>query len=199
MSQSVQLCIGVTGMNGAGKTTIAKFLKSFYSVQHFEVRDFLDAERARRHMPEGRESLSTLANILRKEYGPDYIMRSLAAKALEMNFQTPFIIQSIRCMGEVEYLERRFGEAFILIGTDAPIEMRYKRALKRDSQTDREDYERFCRDEALEKVEENPWEQNLSACMTKVKEGFLVWNEDTETTLQMQIRLIARELRLSMY
>lgn len=189
-------CIGITGMNGAGKTKIAGFLSTHYPVGFYEVREFLDAESVRRHMPKGRESLREVANILRRDHGPDYVVRSIAENAIRTGTEDVFVIESIRCVGEVDYLMNTFGKAFVLIGTNAMIKTRYDRVQKRGSQTDNVSFELFCQHEALEKDQIDPWKQNLNACMDEVTDGFLVWNQGSEELLCRQVRALASEMGL---
>lgn len=189
-------CIGITGLNGAGKTKIAEFLYTEYHVGFYEVRKFLDEERVRRHMPKGRESLRNVANILRHDYGPDYVVRSLAENAIRAGTEDVFIIESIRCVGEVDYLVNTFGKAFVLIGANATVQTRYDRVQKRGSQTDNVSFELFCQHEALEVDQADPWKQNLYACMDVATDGFLVVNEGSEELLYRQVRALARDMGL---
>lgn len=173
-------CIGVTGMNGAGKTELSTILCSHFFVGHYEVRKFLEKECERRGVLTDRDSLVFVANDLREHYDPDYIMKQLVAEAVNIRGLNPFLIESIRCVGEVEYLSKTFGEKFVLLGVDAPIETRYKRTQCRDSDTDRVTFEKFCKQEQFEMEQQDPWKQNLSGCMRLVRKEFLVWNESDD-------------------
>lgn len=188
--------IGITGMNGAGKTTVADILRKQFYVGYYEVRKFIECERVRRGLPEGRDSLVFVANDLRQKHGADYIMKSLAQKAEKDRGCNPSIIESIRCLGEVEALSERYGDKFVLVGVDASIEIRYPRVLARESQTDKIDFDTFRQHEAREMCQEDPWKQNLRGCMDLVQRQFLVLNDNSEKHLRQQILSIGKRLNL---
>jgi len=188
----------VTGMNGAGKTELSGILCSHFFLGHYEVREFLEAERVKLNMPKGRDSLVWIANNLREKHGPECIMKSLSEKAISIRGSNPFLIESIRCVGEVEYLSKTFGNKFVLIGVDAPIETRYNRARRRGSQTDVVTFEKFCQQEKFEMEQRDPWKQNLSECMSLVHKEFLVWNEsDNKQKLFNIAQKVGKALGLS--
>ncbi|MCK9345072.1 MAG: AAA family ATPase [Candidatus Pacebacteria bacterium] len=189
-------CIGITGFNGAGKSTVAEFLRVHYSVGYYEADAFLEDERIRREMPKGSESLAYVANDLREKHGPEHIMKSLSEKAITIRGRTPFIIESVRCVGEVQYLAREFGDKFALIGVDAPIEERHRRVIGRKNHTDSVGFRKFLEQETLEMEQRDPWKQNLRGCMDLVRKEFLVWNASTESQLARDLRIIARAMRL---
>lgn len=140
-----------------------------------------------------RNALRLLGNSLRKEYGPEYLVRTLADRAV---FQKKgfFIIESLRCQGEVEYLSNRFKEQFVLIGVDASMDTRYSRAFRRGTIKDRTSFEEFERLERLESEGSDKWTQNLSMCMKMVAPSFFILNEFDMGYFRRRVEEIAREI-----
>ncbi len=152
--------IGITGTIGAGKGTVVAHLQE-KGFTHFSVRDFLREELTRRGLEHNRDNMLGLANELRKDFGPAYIMEELYKKAQVHGGNG--VIESIRNIGEVEYLKSK--PDFLLIAVDADRKIRYDRILLRGSSTDAISYEKFCEQEDTESTGTDPWALNLPACI----------------------------------
>jgi len=68
-----------------------------------------------------------IAHRLRDEYGSDYILRTLYEKAKLQN--KPAVIESIRTLGEIETIRQH--PDIVLLGVDAPRQLRYERIVLR--------------------------------------------------------------------
>lgn len=186
--------IGLTGTNGAGKGTAVDYLVAFYRVKHFSVSGLIVEEGIKKGIPpEDRDALRPLGNSLREEYGPDYLVRTLADMAV-LQKDGSFIIESLRCTGEIAYLSDRFKEQFTLIGVDACIETRYSRAFRRGTMKDKVSFEQFELQEKLESENLDRWKQNLSLCAEMVQPQFRIWNELDLNHLRKCVKEIAREI-----
>ena len=152
--------IGITGTLGAGKGTIVEYLVSHHGFRHFSVRGFLTAIILERKMALNRDSMVTVANGLRAEHGPSYIVEQLLEQALVSGSNC--IIESIRTTGEIHAL-RGLGN-FTLLAVDADPQLRYSRVLERNSETDHISYETFIENEQREMTSTDPNKQNLAAC-----------------------------------
>lgn len=186
--------IGITGKNGAGKGTAVDCLIAYYGAEQFSVSGLIEEEGRRMGIPiKDRNAFRLLANSLRKECGPEYFVRILADRAV---FQKKgfFIIESLRCQGEVEYLSNRFKEQFVLIGVDASMDTRYSRAFRRGTIKDRTSFEEFERLERLESEGSDKWTQNLSMCMKMVAPSFFILNEFDMGYFRRRVEEIAREI-----
>ena len=150
------MIIGITGTIGSGKGTIAKYLSENFQFKHLSVRDFL----VERLEEPTRENMIKLANQLREENGPEYIVMQLYEVA---QLYPNSIIESIRNPGEV--LPLREKDDFLLLGIDADIEIRYERIRNRGGCTDNKTFEEFKREEERELSSNNPNEQNINKCM----------------------------------
>jgi dephospho-CoA kinase len=155
------LIIGITGTIGAGKGAAVEYLKDRYSFLHFSARDLITEEILNRGMELNRDRMVIVANELRANNGPAYIIEKLFEKAGEAGQNS--IIESIRTVGEIELLRNK--GRFIMLAVDAPQEIRYERIKSRGSETDRITFEKFISDEEREMTSEDPNKQNLRACI----------------------------------
>jgi dephospho-CoA kinase len=165
--------IGITGTNGAGKGTVVDILKDKFEYTHFSVREFLTRELRKRDLEINRANMRKLANELREQYGPGYIVKELYREALQ--FGKPCIIESIRCIGEIDALEeiaRETQSNFLMLGVDADPEIRYERSVKRKSELDDVSLEEFKELEEAEMRSTDPGKQNLGKCIQRCEKIF---------------------------
>ena len=175
------IIIGITGTLGAGKGTVVEYLKEKYGFVHFSVRDFLKEEVAHRGMEPNRDSFTLVANDLRATHTPSYIVDELYKRALATGGNA--IIESIRTPGEIDSLK---GKAdFRLWAVDANPELRYRRAVLRNSETDHVSYETFISNEQREMTSTDPNKQNLAECIRRADAVF--HNDGTMEELFRQV------------
>lgn len=189
--------IGITGTIGAGKGTVVEEFVAHYGARHFSVSGLIKEEGLKEGIHcEDRDALRFFGNSLRGKNGPDYLVRTLADRAV-LQKEGSFIIESLRCPGEIAYLSRRFEMQFTLIGVDAPVEVRYDRIFfNRGEIKDQVSLEEFKLQEKLESENLNRWEQNLPLCMEMVRPRFRVWNEFGPIDLRKRVKEIARKVGL---
>ena len=135
--------IGITGTLGAGKGTIVDILTKKFGFNHYSARDFITQEIINRGFIVNRDSMTLVANELRKKYSPSYIVESLYEKALADGKNS--VIESIRTIGEIEALRKKGN--FILFSIDADVIKRYNRIVLRKSETDNISFEQFLENE----------------------------------------------------
>ena len=152
------MIIGITGPQGAGKTQLADYLVHNYGAKHLSVRKFLQ-----KRLPQGadREAMVNLANHLRRIHDSAYIVNELLKEAKGTQLS---VIESIRTVREADHVKIHRG---YLLGVNAPQKLRYERAVKRGSATDKISFEQFQKDELREAYAQNPNEQNITACLKK--------------------------------
>lgn len=155
------IIIGITGTLGAGKGTVVEYLVGKKGFAHFSARNLLTKELEKRGVMPSRDTFNALANELRKQGGPQFIAESLY-KAASENGQNA-IIESLHTPGEVNFLKK--NPDFFLLAVDADIKIRYERIVKRNSVTDHVTFEKFKSDNEREIISDNPYTQNLSACI----------------------------------
>lgn len=160
--------IGITGLNRAGKDTLASHLVSKYGFVHKSVRNFLIEKINEAGLPVSRESMVQIANELRSKYGPEYIVMELYRQAISEG--TNCVIESIRAVGEVEALKSL--PSFRLWAVTASLEVCYERARKAASETDMVTFEEFVRQIELESMSEDKGRQNLPKCIQMADRSF---------------------------
>lgn len=157
--------IGITGTLGAGKGTVVDYLVRTQGFKHFSVRAFLIKELQKRAMEANRDSMTSVANELRTEYGAPYIVDELYKEAWASGQNA--IIESIRSPGEIISLREKVKTSsdFLLFAIDADPKIRFERIQKRNSETDHVDYPTFIANEEREMQSDNPFKQNLRKCI----------------------------------
>lgn len=156
------MIIGITGTLGAGKTEVAKLL-SEKGFNHFSVREFLYEELDKRDLDHTRDNLVNVANKLRERNSPSYIIEQIFESAQEKGGNS--LIESVRTIGEIEVLRKK-GK-FVLIAVDADPRIRYERIFIRGEKSDKISFEEFMADEQREMTSNNPYKQNLRACINE--------------------------------
>ena len=138
------MIIGLTGLNGAGKGTVAEFLQERGFVYHSlsdTIRDVL----AERGQEPTRENMIRTGNELRETGGSGALATGILDK---LDFGVNNIVDSIRSPGEVEVL--RTCKDFVLFDISATEDSRFERMVGRGRVGDPEDIETFRRLEQAE-------------------------------------------------
>ena len=152
------LIIGITGTFASGKDTIADYLEE-KGFEHFSLSDELREIAKEKGIDPTRDNLRELGNASRDEFGPDYLPKRVLQRAKS----DKVLISSIRQPAEIEFLKKQ--EDFILIGVDAPIEMRFERLKKRNRPGDPRTLEGLKEKEEKEMQSKGKNCQKLHQCM----------------------------------
>lgn len=159
------LIIGITGMNGSGKSLLAQTLTKVSGGTHLSVSEAIQNELS--SVGVSREHLRDTANKYRQDFGGQYWLEKLINKNDKPGL---LVIESIRCLDEVSFLKKfnQSGDVFALLFTTlSSDENRFRRVLARGSTKDNtvKNLEEFLDLEKTEQNEEN-WKQNIPACMS---------------------------------
>jgi dephospho-CoA kinase len=150
--------IGLVGTNSAGKSTVCDLLKAKdYTV--FSLSDIVREETAHKGLPSIRENLIKIGSELKTKNGPAILAIQSFQKVLDQKL-SKVAFDSIRHPAEVQYLQE---QGVIIIGIDAPIDLRYQRIKLRQKDTDKIDFATFKKHEELEMNGQSSG-QNLTAC-----------------------------------
>lgn len=181
--------VGITGTMGAGKGTIVDYLTGHFGFKHYSVRGYLIKIIKQRGMPVDRNSMVIVANELRANNQPSFIVEELYKEALESGQDC--IIESIRTPGEVAALKTKGN--FILFSVDADRKVRYERIVKRGSETDMVSYDTFAENEDREMTATDPNKQNVGSCMKMAHHHFD--NNGTFDELYSQVNSVLTTLQ----
>jgi len=128
--------IAFVGLPLSGKSTAAKVAEEM-GIPVVCMGDIVREEAKRRGLPQTDENLGKIAEELRRKEGMDAIAKRCIPIIREKGMETGVVVvDGIRGIAEVERFKREFGEDFILINIEAPLEIRFQRALKRKRSDD---------------------------------------------------------------
>jgi len=183
------MIIGITGTNGAGKGTVVEYLveKGF---THYSARDFITAEIQKRGLEVNRDNTRAIANSLRQEYGPAYVIESLFYKAQEDGGDA--VIESVRTVGEAQFLK---GQGAHIFAVDADQHTRYERIVGRGSALDKVSFEQFVEQEDREMASTDSWDMNISGVMALA--DYTLTNDGTVENLHAQVDAVLEKLGTS--
>lgn len=136
----------VTGLPGAGKSTVSNFLKEEYNLPVISMGDQVREEAKRERIKENIQSMQEFIVKLRKKYGPGIVAELTIKKIEELN-EKVIVIDGLRSKDELEIFRRNYEEIVLLV-ISACIETRLKRLLKRHRPDDPKSLEELkARDE----------------------------------------------------
>ncbi|HEY4515756.1 MAG TPA: AAA family ATPase [Candidatus Paceibacterota bacterium] len=138
--------IGVVGQPSGGKDTVAEYIGSKGFV-HISSGDYIREDMKALGLPLDRTSMSTFVAQKRKEEGNEYPVRKIAD-----SLTTNTVIAGMRNTAEINLFKEKFGEDFIIVAVEAPIESRYEWAKLRGRASDHISFERFKEEEEKERA-----------------------------------------------
>jgi len=155
------LVIGLTGPNAAGKGEVSEHLRASGFVIH-SLSDIVREEAAAVGLPPERAHLIRIGNQLRESGGAGVLAERLAPRLGSRD-----VVDSIRNPAEVEVLRRVPG--FLLLGVQAPPQLRFARSRERARPGDPESFEEFLAREDQENSR-SPAGQQLRATFALANE-----------------------------
>lgn len=150
------MILGITGSFGAGKGAVVDYLVNTKGFTHYSASGFIREEVVRRGMEVDRDAMTVVANDLRREHGPSYVIDSLYERAKDNGGDS--VIESLRAVAEVRRLKELGGFVF---GVDALPEIRYERAFARGSEKDKVSFDKWLEQEKAEMNPDDPTKQNI--------------------------------------
>jgi dephospho-CoA kinase len=138
--------IGVVGHPASGKDTVAEYLagKGF---THFSSGNVIREKMKEAGLPLDRSSMQEFSRGERVKHGNHYPSAEIVEQ-VEGNT----VISGFRNTAEIDFFKNHFGEEFVLIAVDAPLEHRYKLAKARGRIGDDISLEHFKKEDEREKA-----------------------------------------------
>jgi len=173
-----KLVIGLTGTLASGKDVVAKILKD-KGLHLIGLGEVVREELTLAGKDINRKTQQDYGNQLRKDFGGQILVE----KALKKfhSYSIPLIINGIRNIDEVNYLKKNSN--FILIGVDAPFELRWLRVKERNRDGDLLNQDKFVIDDARDRGFNEPLNgQQVGMCL--VQADFLINNDETFIKLE---------------
>lgn len=187
-----QLLLGITGTAGAGKGAVVDYLVDKYGFLHLSVRNFLLEEIRRRGLENvNRNVMGDVANELRRDHSPSYIVETLFSQAAKTS-EPLIVIESVRVPAEIHALRNKaWSSNFRLLSVDADSKLRYERISRRNSETDHVTYDEFMVQEQLEMHNVDKFKQNLHVCAEE--SDFAITNNGSLLSLHQSIDVLVAE------
>jgi dCMP deaminase len=182
------MIIGLTGMYGSGKDSVAEHLVMKYGFIHSSLSDRIREELDKRGVEITRDSLITTANELREKFGHGVLAERTLDKLKEK--EGDFVINSIRHPAEVKALQK--DGHFFLIEVRAPIKIRFERIKARNREQDPNTLSELKEKEQLESQESGPGQQLTNVIKMA---GAVVMNDKTLKELYAKIDKLVLDLR----
>ncbi|HJQ98001.1 MAG TPA: AAA family ATPase [Candidatus Polarisedimenticolaceae bacterium] len=148
------LVLGITGPNAAGKGEVSGILAARGFATH-SLSDVVREEAAALGLPPEREHLIRVGTSLRREGGAGVLAQRILPRLRGRD-----VVDSIRNPAEVDVLRSLAG--FVLVGVEAPAELRFERSRRRARAGDPETFEEFLARERQENSAD-PAGQQLAA------------------------------------
>ncbi len=181
---NTDMIVGLTGPNCAGKGETAKYLQK-KGFRYFSLSDEIRSELDKRGLEHTREHMIAAGNELRSKEGHGvFALRVLRRLPKDHDI----VIDSIRNPIEIETLRQH--PLFVLWGINAPVEIRFERAMKRGRTENASTLEEF---KAIEEKENSgeAHKQQLKRCYKMADKR--IQNDGTFVQLYMQIDKLLKQ------
>ena len=142
--------IGIFGLIGSGKDTVAEYLEEKYGFYHVSYGTIVRELSKQLGRTLERDDLIKKQREYVQRYGQNYFGRLAVQKIRDSNEQF-CVLSGIRRPQDIEEPRKAFGEDFLLVFIDASPRIRFERMHARMREGDPETLEEFLRQEEEEK------------------------------------------------
>jgi dephospho-CoA kinase len=158
--------IGIAGTDGSGKDSLGHFLRDDFGWFFISVTDLLRAEAKARGLELSRSTLKTISAEWRRDEGLGVLINHAVKEYESLGKKyAGLCMASLRNPGEADRVHELGGR---VVWLDAPIKLRYQRAIARNKGTeDHVTFEEFRKEEAEQMHSTDELALNLSAVKAK--------------------------------
>lgn len=137
--------LGFSGLLASGKGTSAAYIEKTYGASTYRFSTILRDLLNRVYIEHTRDNLIKISEIMRETFGEALLAQAMA-KDVENDTHSIIVVDGIRRMADIEYLQKIPG--FVLVEIVAKPETRYERLIARSENTDdqQKTYEEFLAD-----------------------------------------------------
>ncbi|MFZ1301463.1 MAG: nucleoside monophosphate kinase [Candidatus Microsaccharimonas sp.] len=171
------MIIGIAGPSGAGKDTAAEYIQQKLGYRHLSGGDVLRQIFTQLGLEPTKPALGDLAQLLRKHYGAESVIKSVIKMAGGDNV----IVSGFRSSKETEALQAKGG---VIVYIDAPAELRHERILERARPGDPQTNEELT---ALDEREANLASTGENVLAIKETANFVIVNDSSIKVLQQAL------------
>ncbi len=185
------MIIGLTGLNGSGKTSVANyFIKKGF--KYDSLSDVIREQLESRGVKLTRKNLIGEGNRLREEFGAGVLARKIVERInYHGEFQNNIIIDSIRNPEEVKELRKLNG--FYLISVEAPMKLRLQWINERKRDGEKLSFEELKKIEKVDGFTKNKKGQQIVECQKKA--DIHVVNNKSVEGLKLKLYDVLAEIR----
>lgn len=180
-----RLIIGLIGLPGSGKGTVADLLQKEYGANYTRFSGVLSDLLDRLSIEKSRDNMIRLSEALRQTFGDDALSYAVEQDALRAKGQI-IVLDGIRRPGDIVGLEML--PQFHLVSVEAAPELRYERMKARGEKATEAamTWEQFLAEEQA------PTEVTIPAVMERAE--FRLDNSGTKEELEQKVRELMKQL-----
>ncbi|MFA6271719.1 MAG: AAA family ATPase [Patescibacteria group bacterium] len=141
--------LGFTGLIASGKGTACKYLSEKYGAESFRFSTILRDVADRVYLPQTRENLQNISQVLRENFSQDILSKAIAEDVKKAEGDV-IVIDGVRRWTDIEHLKAIPGFKLVSLQVDA--RTRFERLVKRAENPGDEEktWDEFQKDSAAE-------------------------------------------------
>jgi len=185
------MLIGIVGLNGSGKDTVADYLVTTYNWAHKDLgQEIRDELKILGRDYQDRSVMTEYANYKRKTLGADYWCK----KALSSLNSDYIVITSIRNPAEAQLIKTKGGKIVEIFAEDKTRFDRTRERVKNNPNAhgDVESFEQFKARQQVELEHPDPSKQQLLACIAMA--DYRLDNDSSKESLYKQVDELFKKL-----
>jgi dCTP deaminase len=189
----LRLILGITGTLVSGKSTLVECLVGQHGFLHLTLATLVHEEARRRGIPTTAASLQNVGNSIRQAHGSAILVHRLRPRMEVLPGGSYLVLEGIKNVDEVR--ELRKWPNFVLLAVDAPLEVRFQRAVQRaraDSPATEAEFREL--DERDRGINEPPWGQQVEACIAEA--DYTIYNDSSLEELYRRLEDVLAKVRM---